>query len=127
MGALEAGLRDLPQPSLAHVGHVGAGGERAERVVGADVRGRLLAPDVLLTRRQRQHESTPARGVEGAADEPTRQPPHELLAAGDEPDVPTAVAGREPKLLALPDCDVRSVLAWRCEDGEAERLDAGDG
>src|SRR2546430_2360637 len=56
-----------------------------------------------------------------------RRPPHQLLAAGDEPYVRTAVAGREPKLLALPDCDIRTVLAWRCEDGEADRIDAGDG
>src|SRR5207237_9011083 len=99
----------------------------AKGVVGADVGGRLLTPDVLLTGGQRQDESTAAGGVEGAADQPTRQPSHELFAATDEPDVRAAVAGRESELLALTDRNVRTVLARRCEDGQADRIDAGDG
>ena len=54
-------------------------GERAQAGIGADVRGRLLAADVLLARRERQHEAAPAFGVDRLADEPARHLPHEFL------------------------------------------------
>ena len=47
-------------------------GERAEAGVGADVAGRLLAADVLLARRQRQHEAALAVGIDGLAGEAAR-------------------------------------------------------
>jgi len=65
--ALEADLRHLAQALRAHVGHVHARRERAERVVGADVGRRLLAPDVLFTRGKRKHEpAAPLLVVRGA-------------------------------------------------------------
>ncbi|TMD91731.1 MAG: hypothetical protein E6I73_03530 [Chloroflexi bacterium] len=60
-------------------------------------------------------------------DQAPRQPAHQLLAAGHEADVRTAVARGEAQLLALTDRDIGAVLAGRREEGEADRVDACDG
>ena len=56
-------------------------GERAEAGVRADVRGRLLAADVLLARREREHEAALALGIDRLADEPAGHLAHEFRAA----------------------------------------------
>src|SRR5919108_6555496 len=55
-----AGLPQLAQSLRAEPAEVHEAAEREERLVGGDVRGRLLAADVLLARLQRQHVATAA-------------------------------------------------------------------
>src|SRR5439155_1001353 len=61
--ALEAGLCYLAHAGLTHVGHVDRRGQRTQRVIRADVGGGLLPADVLLARREREHETAPALTV----------------------------------------------------------------
>ena len=63
-------LGHLAQAFLAQQAKMNGGGQRAQRLVGADVRGGLLAADVLFARRQRQAEAAPALGVGGLPGEP---------------------------------------------------------
>src|SRR5262249_16411960 len=60
-------LARLAQADLAHDGHVKGGHERAEGHVGADVRGGLLAPDVLLARLEGEEEAGRAVRPRGGA------------------------------------------------------------
>ena len=61
-------------PCGAEPGEVHEPGEREQRLVRRDVRGRLLAADVLLAGLQRQDIAAFARGVGRLADDPARQP-----------------------------------------------------
>ena len=56
-------------------------GQRAEAGIGADVGGRLVAADMLLARRKRQHVAAPAVGVDRLAAEAARHLPQEFLRA----------------------------------------------
>src|SRR3546814_14548958 len=57
-GARMVDRRQVAQPRLAEQGHVDREGERAQAAVGADVARGLFATDMLLARRERQHEAT---------------------------------------------------------------------
>ena len=96
-------------------------------MVGANVGSGLLAPDVLLAGLQRQHEAAAALAVVGLADQPSRQSADQVLGAGHEADVGAAVGRRQPQLLTFPDRDVSTVVAGGGEQGQADRVDAGDG
>ena len=56
-GALQHQLGELDDPLAAEPAQVDDPRQRVERLGGADVRGRLLAADVLLARLQREHEA----------------------------------------------------------------------
>src|SRR5260370_34039429 len=111
MRPLETDLGHLAHPIRSHVGHVDARRERAQRVVGADVGGRLLSPDGLLARSKGQVEAAPALLVVSRSDQAAGEAPHQLFAAGGESDMRAAVAWEQPELPALADRDVHTVLA----------------
>ena len=92
--------------------------------VGADVRGRLLAADVLLARRQRQHEAAVAVGVDGLAAEAAGHLADELLLGRHQADIGAAEVQGVADRLALADDDVGAERAGRLE--QAERDDLGD-
>src|SRR5712692_1462900 len=110
----------------AHVRHVDARCQSAERVVRADVGRRFLAADVLLARGEGEHEPAPALGVVRCADQTAGQTAHEIFPAGDEADVWTAIAWAEAELLAFADSDVSAVLAGRSQKREADGINAGN-
>jgi hypothetical protein len=60
-------LRQFPQADLAVHRHENIHHERDQRLVGTDIRSRFLAPDVLLSRSQRQNEPALAILVDGLA------------------------------------------------------------
>jgi hypothetical protein len=70
-----------------------------ERLRGTDVRGRLLAPDVLLARLQRHAVSLAAAGIDGNADDPSGRLADERLAGGEEGRMRTAIAERHAETL----------------------------
>jgi hypothetical protein len=81
--------------------------ERTQRLVAADVARGLLAADVLLARRERQHERPvfPSRSTV----RPTRRPGMWRMCsspAREEPECRTAEAHRDAERLSLPDHDV---------------------
>ena len=81
-----AQLGHLAQSRRSHGGQVGGRGERAERLVRADVARGLLAADVLLARLQGQHVALAAGGVAGGADEAAGHLAHRRHARRHQPD-----------------------------------------
>src|SRR5439155_22327848 len=72
-------LRHLSQAFLAEQSRMYRGGQRAERLVGANVLGGFLAADVLFTCRKCEYESTLALGIRRLARESPGHLPHELV------------------------------------------------
>ena len=102
---------------------VRGGGERAERLVGADVAGRLLAADVLLARLQGEYVALAALPVAGRADQPAGHLPHRCHARRHEPDVRPAVrrAGCPAAVPRPPRCRRRSRRAPRAGPARSAR------
>ena len=105
---------------------VDRGGQRQERLVGADVAGRLVAPDVLLARAHGHHERAPAVEVGRHPDQTTGDLADERVGRGQDAEIRAAVLRGDAERLALAGRDVGAVGAgWR-EDGQADRLDDRD-
>ena len=90
-----------PAPARASTGRRRP--ERVQRLRRADVRGRLLAADVLLARLQRQHEAAPAVDVARLARDPPGHPPQVLLARREEAERRAAEVEAVAERLALAD------------------------
>ena len=118
--------RHVAQPVRADGREVDRGGQGEERLVGADVAGRLVAPDVLLARAHGHHEGALPVEVGGHPDEAPGDLADERVGRGQDPEVRPAVLRRDPERLALAGRDVGAVRAGRLEDGQADRLDDGD-
>ena len=116
--------RHLAQPLAAEQRQVDRGAQRDQALVGADVRGRLLAPDVLLAGLQREHEAAAALLVHGLADDAARACARtSSLRAGEEAAAPGRRSdGGAPRRLRLADHDVgaeraRAARAARARSG----------
>ena len=126
LGTRRAKRGHVVQPVRPERRDVDRGGQRAQRLVGADVAGGLVAPDVLLARAQGHDVRAPAVDVRGAAHEPAGHLAHEVRPSRQEAEVRTAVLERDAQRLALADGDVRAVFTGRGQNGERDRLDDGD-
>ncbi len=113
-------LGQFLQPDFAVDRHEDVDHQRDQRLIGADIRSRLLAADVLLARRQRQHESAPALLVDGLADQPPGHLPHIFFARGDHAAVGTAESQRHAERLRLHGDHVG--LARRLDDSQRNRF-----
>ena len=87
-------LGDVPEPLGPVVHGVHRRDDRQEHLRRADVRGRLLTPDVLLTGLQGQSVRGATGGVDGHADEASGHGPAQAVARGEEAGVRSAVAER---------------------------------
>src|SRR6185369_14065371 len=94
-------LRDLSQTRSPEQGQVDVRRQRHEALVRADVGRRLLAPDVLLARRERQAEGAAALRVASLADEATRDLTLVLGPAREEAEERPAVVHRHAERLGL--------------------------
>ena len=83
-------LRQFPQADLAVHSHKDVHHQRYQRLIGADVRSRFLAADVLLARCQRQHETALAVFVDGLAHQASWHLSYEFLFGGEHAAVGTA-------------------------------------
>src|SRR3954468_22191596 len=101
----EAGLPPLAQSLRPEPRQVDEASERQERLVRRDVRRRLLAPDVLLSRLQGEDIAALARGVYRLADEPAGHPADVVLACGEEAVVRPAERGKVAGALAFAERD----------------------
>ena len=115
--------RDVAQPVGPDRRQVDGRGEREQRLVRADVRGGLLAPDVLLPRAERHDERPSPVEVGRDAHQAARDLADERIRAGDDAEVRAAEVERDAQRLALAGGDVRAVLAGRGEDRERHGLD----
>ena len=75
--------------------------QRHQRLIGADVRGRLLAADVLLPRSQRQNKSAIPCPIDRLPGQPSRHLAHILLLGRDHAAERTAIAERHAERLRL--------------------------
>src|SRR4029077_828068 len=87
-------FRQFAQSDLAVDSHKNVDHQRHQRLVGADVRSRLLAPDVLLARSQRQHKSAFTILVAGLARETSWHLPDEFFFGSEHAAVRTAESKR---------------------------------
>ena len=124
--ALQQQLAELDEPAAAQPGQVDDAGQRVERLGGADVRGRLLAADVLLARLQREHEAAAPVDVARLARDPPGHAPQVGLGGGEEAERRAAEVQAVAERLALPDGDVDAALARRLEDPERDRVVGAD-
>ncbi len=97
---------------------------RDQRLVGADVGGRLLAADVLLAGGEGEDVAALAVGVHGLADQAARHLAHELFLACDDTAVRPAVADGDAEGLRLQRDDV--CLGGRADDAQRDGFGDGD-
>ena len=98
-------------------GHVGQ-----QRLRRAHVARRLLAADVLLARLQRHAQRRLAVRVDAHPDDPSRHPAHQLVLAGEERRVRSAVAQRHPEALRAAHGDVRPELAGGDDERQRQEI-----
>ena len=115
-------LADRAQPFGPVEHRVHRGDVREQRLRGADVRGRLLAADVLLARLQRHAIRAMAAGVDRHADDAPRRLAHERLARREERGVRAAVAERHAEALRVADHRVGAHLAGRRQQRQRHQV-----
>ncbi len=110
------------QPVGAVVRGVETRDHREQDLGGADVAGRLLPPDVLLARLQREPERGATLGVDGHTDETTGKGAAVLVAHREIRRVRTAEAERDAEALGRTDNRVGAHLAGRRDQCEREQV-----
>ena len=100
-------LGEFAQAFLAVHGHEHRRHQSDQRLIRADVRRRLFAPDVLLARRQSQAEGAIAMCILGFAHDAPRQLTNKLLFCRDHTGKRTTVARRNRERLQFARDDIR--------------------
>src|SRR6476660_561174 len=90
-------LGQFLQPSLAVDGHEDVDHQGNQRLIGADIRSRLFAPDVLLTSGQGQNETPLAIAIRGLTGQSPRHLADKLLTGSDHAAVRSPEAERHAK------------------------------
>ena len=114
-------------PRAPEPAQVDDSGQGVERLSSADVRGGLLAADVLLAGLQREHEAALAVEVRGLAGDAPGHPADQRLGRREEPERGAAEVEPVPKALTLADGEVDATLAGGLEQGERKRIARADG
>ena len=118
---------DGREPLGAVVHGIERGDVGEERLRGADVRGRLLAADVLLARLDRHPVGGLAVPIDGHADQAAGHLADVGVARGEERRVRTAVAERDAEALGAADDDVGAHLARRRDERARQQIGRDDG
>ena len=118
-------LGDAAEAAGAVVHGVHARHHREQHLRGADVAGRLVAPDVLLPGLQRHPQRGLPVRVAGDADDAARHEPLVRLPGREEGGVRPAVAHRNAEALAVADRDVGAPLARRNQHRQREEVGGG--
>src|SRR6266851_7834064 len=105
--------REFAQSATTHKCEVSSGRKRAQRMVGADVRGGAFAPDMLLAGRERETEPAATVSVVRLTDQTPRHLTHVLHARRHKAEPRTAKLKRDSKALSLADGDIRPKRARR--------------
>ncbi len=115
-------LRDDLEPLRTVVDGVHGRDDGEQDLRGADVRGRLLAADVLFAGLQGEPVGGAAGRVDRDADQPTGQVTFEAGAHRHEPGVGAAVEHRHAETLGRPDDDVGAEAAGRAQQHLGQRV-----
>ena len=97
-------------------------GQRAKAGIGADIRGRLVATNMLFARRERQHEPAITVGVNGLAAQAPRHLAHQFLGTGEQADIGPTEIESVPDGLALAHGNVCTHLTRRCDEAQRDRF-----
>ncbi len=125
-GACQALAGQLGQPVATQPGQVHHGSHGAQGLVGADVRGRALAADVLLTGAEGHHVSAAALLVDRLAHHTARQAAHLIVGAGEKAERRPAVGEPLAERLPLPHHQVGALRAGGCDQPDGGRLQLHD-
>ncbi len=117
---------DLGQARRPEPAELDRGGYRHEGLVGADVGGRLLPADVLLSRAEGRHVGSASVHVGGLADQPAGNPPHVLRWLQGTTEIWAAEAERGAERLTLSDHHVCPPVAGRPQDAGSHGVEADD-
>src|SRR5205823_7856462 len=112
----------LAQTLFAHQAQKHCGRECTETMVRANVRGRALAPNVLLACGQGENKSPPSLVIDRLAHQAPRHVPQEPLAAGEQSQSWTTIAHRNPQALSFGYGDVHTKGPGRFEESERDGL-----
>src|SRR5215212_7131351 len=112
----------LAYPLRSEEGCVDGSGEGCERLVGADVRVGLRAPDVLLATTQSKDVGELAVLVHRLPGDAPGELPHELLVGRHVPCVRATEEEGHPEWLGLPHRDIGPEVARALQDGEGYRV-----
>ena len=115
-------IRRLAQAMSAHDAHIDAGRQRHQALVGANVAGRFLAPDILLARLEREHVTAFAFFIHRLAHNAARDATHIFARGAEETQVGTAKAKRHTQRLTFAGHDVRAIFRRRFEQPERDRV-----
>ncbi len=113
-------VRDLAQPPRPVVNGIHRGDHRQEHLGGADVGGRLLPTDVLLTGLQGQPVGRPAGAVHRDSHQSARKPALEGITARQVGRMRTAESQRHPESLGRSDAQVRPEGGRFFQHGEGQ-------
>src|SRR5271168_1882686 len=91
-------------------------------MIGADIRGRPLTPDMLLARRQREAVGAPSRAVARLTDQASRHLPDMRISPRQKSESGTPELQRHPEALPLADRYIHSQRSRRPEYPKRERL-----
>ena len=105
-------LRQACEPGFAKQRHVNGERQGNQARVGANVRRRLFAANMLFARRQRQHKTTAVIGINSFAAQTTGHLTDELLLRGKEPHTRATKGCRASQRLPLTDNDIGPHRPW---------------
>src|SRR6185312_14210960 len=94
--------------------------QRAERMVGADVRGGAFAPDMLLARRQGKTKGAIPLPIAAQPDQSPRHLAHMRRQCGHEANPRAAELWLDTKTLALANGDIGAELPGRLEHSKGK-------
>ncbi len=114
--------RQPAQPVAAQQRHVDRERQRAQARIGADIAGRLLAPDMLLARRERQHEAALAVRVHRLAAQPSGHLAHEFLARAEQAQIGSAEIQADAQRLPLAHHDIGAERSGAFQQPQGHRL-----
>src|SRR5208337_1362205 len=114
--------RKPAQTRFAEQREMNAEGERAKSGIGADVRCRLVAADMLFSGGKRKHIAAPSCNIDGLAAQAPRRLAQEFFARREKADIGAAEVEGVAKRLALADNDVGAHGARRLDESERDNL-----
>ena len=124
LGEAMHALRNALQSTRPVVHRVHAGHHRQQRLCRADVRGGLVAADVLLACLQSHAQCTLPAAVLAHADDAAGDQSFPIVGAREEGGVRATVAHRNTETLAVAHADVGAPFARRREQGQCEQIAA---
>src|ERR1700678_2131951 len=120
MRQLDVPLGQFAQSTAPHQREIDRRCERAQRMIGADIRSRAFAANMLLARIERQAERATAVAIASLSDQPAGHLAQMSRARGHEADAGSAELKRLPETLTLTHGNIDAKLARRADQPERD-------